>query len=626
MPFSSFNLPSIGLALLQAGARAQGETCDVHYCNLLLLKRIGLDLYQRIAEGLPTTALVGEWLFAEALFGQDSGRDRRFEIEILQPLLGKTFDADFAADLYSIRAAIPPFLEECCDQIDWKQYDLVGFTSLFQQHIASLSLAQALKKRFPHLLIALGGANCEDEMGIETHRQFPFVDYVCMGEGDISFMSLLKSIRTGEVTLSIAGVVRRENGDTVIPTPRGSPVRDLNILPRARYDEYLTQVARIGIDPTQMTIPFESSRGCWWGAIRHCTFCGLNGATMAYRTKSQRLALEELISLGRDFGRRMLWVDNIFDLKYFDEFFPELINLQAGFSFFIESKVNLKKSQVRILRRAGVSVIQPGIESLSTRVLKLMRKGCTFLQNVQTLKWCKEVDLRVAWNILYAFPGEQSEDYESVVRAIPLLAHLGPPMGASSIRLDRFSPYFTSPGDFGIEGIRANSAYSFIYPFESSVVERLAYYFEYHFEFDARLLMMHGEVDALVCEWRRVHSLAHLSYINSGNAVTIVDTRFAARSIYKLTGLQRLIFLECDEIRTMTQLETTIQDFEADGADNVMSTGDLLEGLEALEALGLLMREGRSFLSLATECVSTDASALHRLLSDQIVAQELAIP
>ena len=46
------------------------------------------------------------------------------------------------------------------------------------------------------------------------------------------------------------------------------------------------------------TLLFETSRGCWWGAKSHCTFCGLNGETMAFRSKSPRRALDELEQLG----------------------------------------------------------------------------------------------------------------------------------------------------------------------------------------------------------------------------------------------------------------------------------------------------------------------------------------
>jgi len=58
---------------------------------------------------------------------------------------------------------------------------------------------------------------------------------------------------------------------------------------------------------------------------------------------------------------------------------------------FYEVKANLTRVQVSALRAAGVTRIQPGIESLSDHVLKLIGKGTCGLRNVQLLKWCRGV-------------------------------------------------------------------------------------------------------------------------------------------------------------------------------------------------------------------------------------------
>ena len=53
----------------------------------------------------------------------------------------------------------------------------------------------------------------------------------------------------------------------------------------------------------QPSVFVETSRGCWWGERMHCTFCGLNGATMTYRSKSAPRALAELTHLADDATR-----------------------------------------------------------------------------------------------------------------------------------------------------------------------------------------------------------------------------------------------------------------------------------------------------------------------------------
>src|SRR6266851_598084 len=99
-----------------------------------------------------------------------------------------------------MQAKAPTFLDHCMAAIPWGEYAIVGFTSTFEQNIASLSLAARIKATYPNIVIVFGGANWEAEMGIELHRQFPFVDFVCSGEADLSFPALVERILPGDAS------------------------------------------------------------------------------------------------------------------------------------------------------------------------------------------------------------------------------------------------------------------------------------------------------------------------------------------------------------------------------------------------------------------------------------------
>jgi len=68
MPFGFFNRPALGISLLRGALLRDGIDCDIHYLQLSFAKMIGPDLYRQIAQRAPRT-LLGEWLFAQALFG-----------------------------------------------------------------------------------------------------------------------------------------------------------------------------------------------------------------------------------------------------------------------------------------------------------------------------------------------------------------------------------------------------------------------------------------------------------------------------------------------------------------------------------------------------------------------------
>src|SRR5262249_44449164 len=134
--------------------------------------------------------------------------------------------------------------------------------------------------------------NCEGEMGVQMARSFRWIDYVCTGEGDAVFPQFLDRLLRGGGPIAVPGMVGPQAG----PSPSvPEMIRDLDALPIPDCSDYFVQLDGSPHRGTfQPHLLFESSRGCWWGAKSHCTFCGLNGKTMTYRSKSPERLLREL--------------------------------------------------------------------------------------------------------------------------------------------------------------------------------------------------------------------------------------------------------------------------------------------------------------------------------------------
>ena len=79
-------------------------------------------------------------------------------------------------------------------------------------------------------------------------------------------------------------------------------------------------------------------------------------------------------------------VDNIMPHSYFSSVLPRVAAEVPGLHIFYEQKANLTLSKIELLKQAGVAVIQPGIEALSTPLLKLMKKGVRASQNLALLR------------------------------------------------------------------------------------------------------------------------------------------------------------------------------------------------------------------------------------------------
>jgi ribosomal peptide maturation radical SAM protein 1 len=551
VPFASIR-PAIGVSLLKAHLERLGIPSDVVYLNLRYAERIGMGPYTYVAHHAPAQALLGEWVFAPCLFPRLAGHEEDY-LAMVRSRFGAASDPDPAQQehtrtILQARREAEQFLDECMQSVDWGGYDLIGFTTSFNQNLASLALAQRIKSRFPHLSIIFGGANCEGAMGLQLHRSFPVVDFVCSGEADMSFPRLITRLRDGGEVHGIPGIISRRDGESYYADLHPQRVQDLDSLPYPDYADFFEQRRHLS-QPGIPWVLMETSRGCWWGEKSHCTFCGLNGLSMTYRAKSYARALDEILALTTRHDTPYLeMVDNILDMQYFRDLLPELKRRGIALQMFYETKANLSKEQVRLLRDAGVTTIQPGIESLSTPVLRLMRKGTSAVQNIQLLKWCKEFGITCNWNIIYGFPGEDAGDYDRMCEIIADLHHLEPPSGWGPIRLDRFSPNFVSPERFGLGNLRPDRSYRYIYDLPDDALTNLAYYFEHDYVDGRDPTSYTAGLHAALSRWTANAGTSGLVYVDDGVSLIIQDFRLdAPHYTTTLTGRERAIYLFCDQ-------------------------------------------------------------------------------
>jgi len=605
MPFGPLFQPSLGLSLLKAAITPLNIPTEIRYFTLSFAKLIGVSPYVQILEGQPTYDLVGEWIFSGALFDSAHLDSEGYLEDVLRGCspahnFEKPASEEFIQTVLKAREKVQTFLDECLQNIISQNPRIVGFTSTFQQQIASLALAKRIKAQSPEIFIVFGGANCEGVMGAEVVRQFPFVDAVVSGEGDCVFPELVQRVLDGQPVSDLQGVyTRQESGDLPLvgQCVNAASVPDLDALPIPDYDDFFEQFTASGLGESHPPlILFESSRGCWWGQKSHCLFCGLNGSALGYRSKSAQRAIDELIHLSTRYPDcNISAVDNILNMDYFKDFIPELAARQLRVDLFYEVKANLHKEQVRLIREARITQIQPGIESLSSAVLKLMHKGVNALQNIQLLKWCKELDVRPHWNMLWGFPGEPHNEYVRMANLIPLLTHLQPPKVGAAMRLDRFSPAFDSASELGFTDVKPYPSYFYIYPFQSDVVANLANAFTFGYQRQQDVAGYTGPIQAQITAWRVAYETSDLFSIDKGAHLLIWDLRpVARRPLTTLAGLQRFLYIACDQIQTLRSLGKLLQE----QAGKPLAEAEIEALLEPLMKDGLMIREGNAFLAL----------------------------
>lgn len=610
MPMGALGRPALGLSLLKERLRESNFKCEVRYLTFTFAEFIGHDEYEWLCYQMPYTAFAGDWSFTQALYGERPELENAYVQNVLRDTW-RVPQSDIQR-IFGIRSRVPYFLDHCMSAIPWSDYAMVGFTSTFEQNIASLALAKRIKKAFPRISIVFGGANWEGEMGLELHRQFPFIDYVCSGESEQSLPALaqrvLKRSKATDELAAIPGLVYRNREGESVSTGSSQMIRDLDTLPLPDFSDYFQDLNQCTVGaPVAPTLLFETSRGCWWGAKSHCTFCGLNGGTMAFRSKSPKRALDELeLLVDRWQVTNVEVVDNILDMKYFTDMLPALARARRPLQLFYEVKSNLSRAQVKTLQEAGVYRIQPGIESLSDHVLKLMRKGTTALRNIQLLKWAQEYNVMVEWNLLYGFPGETAEDYRTMLELLPQIRFLRPPGATGPIRLDRFSPYHNTPAEFGLNNVRPLATYHYLYPFDNESLARIAYYFDFDYDPTNDPTGYAEEVVAYIHDWRANPQSGEVRSVSSPNesrngfnngSLTIMDTRPNAISReVVLTGLEKEAYEFCDELQSAATVANHLHRVFPEAELTAQSVSEFLN---SLVANGLMLTDGSSYLSLA---------------------------
>jgi len=624
MPFSAVSRPSLALGLLKAiGCRA-GYQVEVLPLKLHYAVHFAeLRAYTVAANGFNLG--YGEWVFSGAAFGEFSPRNTH-EATYEDFLRSRGVPEEIIRDMRILRGTVAGFLQYSETVVDWKQYDLVGFTTTCSELTPALALAQRVKAWSPRTRILLGGAKCEGEMGAGILSAFEQVDFVFDGEAEASFLEVLEDVAL-DGRKPVAGVHRRDVEARQTAVSRQGPT-DLNTLPAPDYSDYFEVLRALKAqDLIPQVITLEGSRGCWWGEKSLCTFCGLNGRMISYRRKDPERLVQEVVELvDRHRVFKISLSDNIIDPDYMHTFFPRLTELDLSLDIFLEIKSNMKLSQLETLLAAGVRSFQPGIENLDSHILKLMHKGVSGLQNVQLLKSGAELGIKMLWNLLFNFPGETDADYENVLRLLEFITHLQPPECCGQIRVDRFSPNFRDavagseewwadesdefPGA-ELKAFREDDPalmprikltgplefYRHTFDLDEAHLRRIAYSFEYRLEGSHPAPEFYERVVEFVSEWQRRFVPQQLVYFKGRRCLRIEDRRFnlSARTI-TLAEREKEIYLACGEITTPEHLTRILAKKKPLSAPRV---DEVREFLDKLVGERLVLREGNRYLALA---------------------------
>ena len=281
-----------------------------------------------------------------------------------------------------------------------------GFTVLTGTQIRfALATARDLKRRLPDLPIVFGGIH--PSLLPEQTLAEPSVDYVVIGDGELTFRELVDTLARGSTPESLPGLAHRDReGVAVVNPPREA--FDVEHAPPLPY--HLVDVgcyAKRSAQNRGEAFLVEGGRGC----VHRCTFCfnsGFNRHT--WRPFPIEAMIGQITRLHRDHGLDGFFVvdDSFFiDRRRALGFAEALVATGLDIEWCTEANLSdiqrLKDDEWRLLERSGLSWLSVGVESGSPRILKHLRKNVRLpiLREFNTR--IRRFDIRIRYNFMTGY-------------------------------------------------------------------------------------------------------------------------------------------------------------------------------------------------------------------------------
>lgn len=298
--------------------------------------------------------------------------------------LGETY-------LKDIHPVLEPLLANAVEEILAMNPDVVGFSVYYISEEPTKWMCQEIKRRAPHIKIAVGGSNVQKNWFTIQ----PYYDYVVNGEGEQALLQILDEVENG--------VTHAE--PQYISQPEEQRI-NINGLPMPDYES---------IDFSLYEIPngvnTEISRGC----TAKCTFCE-ETHFFKYRQRQAVDLITEIEWLYYNKGTDVIWfIDSLVNgnLKELRAFCLGVAakGLKINWTGYARCDGRMDLNYFKDLKAGGCIMLNYGIESGSQKVLDDMAKGVTIAEMEQNFRDGKEVGIFAATNWIVGFPTENFQDF-----------------------------------------------------------------------------------------------------------------------------------------------------------------------------------------------------------------------
>ncbi|PJE59822.1 MAG: hypothetical protein COU85_01620 [Candidatus Portnoybacteria bacterium CG10_big_fil_rev_8_21_14_0_10_44_7] len=293
---------------------------------------------------------------------------------------------------------------------------IIGLSFGTQNRLLAFALAREIKKTMPDIPIIAGGPH-PTLTADDLLNNIPEIDMVVRGEGEYTFLELVRALKNKQGLANIQGLsFRDKNGQIRHNQPR-VPITDLDKLP-------LPARNLLPIDRYQQKIPLSdkictsvlTSRGCPY----NCVYCSTSQQWgHKIRHRSPENVVTEIQHLMRTYDLDGVgFFDDVFtmDKQRVIKICRLLLAKKIKIAWWCEARANtVDRELIGWMKKAGCVHIAMAIESGSDQILKNIKKAITINQGIEAAKIIKQAGIKLKVFFMHGLPGETYADIKKTV-------------------------------------------------------------------------------------------------------------------------------------------------------------------------------------------------------------------
>ncbi len=524
-------LPTLGNPTMKAELSSNGISSKIFYPSIRFFSKNKIQNNKFILDAIDNIPLqFSEFLFSnEKILESINYIIRTIAPSVIEESVGFT---DLKKQLINLHSSAHIILQEIVEQIIELNPRIICHSFTFGDYNFASALLNSIKKSIPNIIVIAGGSNCTPEFSEKLISLIPEIDYVICDETYDTTVALIKHLLFGS---SLSENIKRfisHKGEFAVATNK---IKTLEPLPCPDFDDFMSEVNHNHLCIENIILPYEISRGCWWGEKKPCAMCGYFDNQKCFLIKSVEKVNYEITYLMSKYNVSYFRLTDLVEphRKYLQDL--KNIKFSNNVNLFWELRPNITTSDVALLRSLGLFYAQIGLESLSTEQLRYINKGTTAINNIFCLINLYTYKIHCVWNFLYGFEGDKKSWYEDAIAIMPLLYHLQPP-DPRQVWINKCSTIYESIDKTKLSPIGNNLFYQ-------NLTEDFNVFFKS--PLPPNMTQTYIKLNQAINQWKDAFKAGYSLYedTENSNANELVIVReYKEKQIYRLTGVDRLVY------------------------------------------------------------------------------------